>query len=143
MTYEDLKERIKLHEGFRNYVYLDSLGKRTVGYGHLCRDEEQWDIKKTYSQEELDLCFENDFGHAVNQAADLIGNLKLKPEAKEVIIEMVFQLGKTGVSKFKKMWTAFGNYDYNEAANQMLDSKWAKQTPERAKDLSDVIKNLV
>ena len=68
---------------------------------------------------------------------------KLKPEAKEVIIEMVFQLGKTGVSKFKKMWTAFGNNDYNEAANQMLDSKWAKQTPSRAKDLSDVIKNLV
>ena len=41
------------------------------------------------------------------------------------------------------MWTAFGNNDYNEAANQMLDSKWATQTPGRAKDLSDVIKNLV
>ena len=41
MTYEELKDRIKLHEGFRNYVYLDSLGKRTVGYGHLCRDDEE------------------------------------------------------------------------------------------------------
>ena len=142
MTFDKLKERIKTHEGFRNYVYLDSLGKQTVGYGHLCRDFENWDIKKTYSQEELDLCFENDFSHAVSQATDLIGSLKLKPKAKEVIIEMVFQLGKTGVSKFKKMWTAFGNDDYNEAANQMLDSKWAKQTPSRAKDLSDVIKNL-
>ena len=39
MEFETLREEIKEHEGYRNKVYKDTLGKRTIGYGHLCRDD--------------------------------------------------------------------------------------------------------
>ena len=54
---------------------------------------------------------------------------------------MVFQLGKTGVSKFKKFFEALNNQDYNEAANQMLNSNWYKQTPKRCEELSNTIRS--
>ena len=49
---------------------------------------------------------------------------------------MVFQLGKTGVSKFKNMWKALSALEYSTAASEMLDSRWAKQTPNRAQAMS-------
>ena len=49
---------------------------------------------------------------------------------------MIFQLGKTGVSKFKNMWKALSGLDYSTAASEMLDSRWAKQTPNRAQAMS-------
>tara|TARA_S200002703_G_C3732678_1_gene225213 strand:- start:62 stop:499 length:438 start_codon:yes stop_codon:yes gene_type:complete len=139
---EQLKERIKIHEGFCDTVYKDTLGKRTIGYGHLCTDNEEWKDGKAYTIEYLNDVFEGDFNEAVRQTEQLIGNLILHKEANEIIIEMVFQLGMSGVSKFKKMWAALKNQNYDEAANQMLDSKWAKQTPNRAKDLSEIMRGL-
>jgi lysozyme len=139
---EQLKERIKIHEGFCDTVYKDTLGKRTIGYGHLCTDNEEWEDGKAYTIEYLNDVFEGDFNEAVRQTEQLIGNLVLHKEANEIIIEMVFQLGMSGVSKFKKMWAALKDQNYTEAANQMLDSKWAKQTPNRAKDLSEIMQGL-
>lgn len=139
---EQLKERIKIHEGFCDTVYKDTLGKRTIGYGHLCTDNEEWKDGKAYTIEYLNDVFEGDFNEAVRQTEQLIGNLVLHKEANEIIIEMVFQLGMSGVSKFKKMWAALKDQNYTEAANQMLDSKWAKQTPNRAKDLSEIMRSL-
>ena len=46
---EQLKERIKIHEGFCDTVYKDTLGKRTIGYGHLCTDNEEWKDGKAYT----------------------------------------------------------------------------------------------
>jgi lysozyme len=139
---EQLKERIKIHEGFCDTVYKDTLGKRTIGYGHLCTDNEEWEDGKTYTIEYLNDIFEGDFNEAVRQTEQLIGNLVLHKEANEIIIEMVFQLGMGGVNKFKKMWAALENQNYIEAANQMLDSKWAKQTPNRAQDLAEIMRGL-
>ena len=53
---------------------------------------------------------------------------------------MVFQLGIGGVSKFKKMWEALEKGDYTEASFQMMDSRWAKQTPSRAESLSKIMR---
>lgn len=139
---EKLKERIKIHEGFCDTVYKDTLGKRTIGYGHLCTDNEEWINGKPYDIQYLNDVFEVDFNEAVRQTEQLIGNLVLQKEANEIIIEMVFQLGMSGVSKFKKMWAALKDQNYNEAANQMLDSKWAKQTPNRAQDLAEIMRGL-
>lgn len=139
---EQLKERIKIHEGFCDTVYKDTLGKRTIGYGHLCTDNEKWEDGKAYTIEYLNDVFEGDFNEAIRQTEQLIGNLVLHKEANEIIIEMVFQLGMSGVSKFKKMWAALKDQNYTEAANQMLDSKWAKQTPNRAQDLAEIMRGL-
>jgi lysozyme len=134
--YEELKEEIKLHEGFVPRVYKDSLGKRTIGYGHLCVEPEQWDDNKEYTKEELENVFSKDFNEALKNAEHLIGERNINHVAKEVIIEMVFQLGIGGVGKFKNMWKALDGEDYGEASFQMLDSLWAKQTPARAGKLA-------
>jgi lysozyme len=134
--YEELKEEIKLHEGFVPRVYKDTLGKRTIGYGHLCVEPEQWDDNKEYTKEELENVFSKDFNEALKNAEHLIGERSINHVAKEVIIEMVFQLGIGGVGKFKNMWKALDGEDYGEASFQMLDSLWAKQTPARAGKLA-------
>ena len=134
--YEELKEEIKLHEGFVPRTYADSLGKRTIGYGHLCVEPEQWDDDKEYTKEELNVVFEKDFNEALKNAEHLISDRSINDTSKEVIIEMVFQLGIGGVGKFKNMWSALDREDYGEASFQMLDSLWAKQTPARAGKLA-------
>ena len=55
---------------------------------------------------------------------------------------MVFQMGQRGVNGFHNMWNALENNDYDTAANEMLDSTWAEQTPERAIELSERMRNL-
>ena len=139
--YTDLMERIKKHEGFVPKIYKDSLGFATIGYGHLVLPEEQWEEGKEYSKEQLEHVFKNDFNNALAHANSLMDGMDLDDKAREVIIEMVFQLGVGGVGKFKKMWEALRNKDYGEASFQMMDSRWAKQTPNRAESLSKVMRS--
>lgn len=138
--YTQLKERIKQHEGFRRTVYSDSLGFATIGYGHLVLPTDNFVEGVEYTKEELDKVFDVDFEKAVNGAKELIGNDSLLPKAEEVIIEMCFQLGKTGVSKFKNMWAYLDDGDYVAAGDEMLDSNWYQQTPSRALALSEIMK---
>ena len=141
MNYDDLKAGIKEHEGFRDQVYKDSLGFATIGYGHLVLSTDPFKEGVTYSKEDLDKVFDSDFNIAKTNANQLIEGLPLHHQAKCVIIEMVFQLGVGGVSKFKNMWKALKQNDYQTASEEMLDSRWAKQTPKRAEELSSVMKS--
>ena len=140
---EQIKNRIKKHEGFRNKVYKDTLGKRTIGYGHLCV-EDWWEDDKEYPDAQLDRVFDKDFETAKNSASELYKDCSIEDEAKGIIIEMIFQLGPTGVSKFKKMWVALKDNppNYKEASVQMLDSRWAKQTKNRAEGLAKTMRNI-
>ena len=60
---------------------------------------------------------------------------------QEVVLNMCYQLGVTGVSKFRRAISALQEGDWDEAANEMLDSLWARQTPNRAKELSNIVRN--
>ena len=148
MNYDKLIDSVKKHEGFRNMVYLDSLGKRTVGYGHLC-GETKWEDGREYSQTELEDILKKDLQGAIDGAEDLINNCpsgnktNISDDAKIIIIEMIFQLGKTGVSKFRNMWKALQQDppNYFEAHVQMLDSRWAKQTPARAGEMAELMQS--
>ena len=137
MNYDKLLESVKKHEGFRDHVYLDSLSKRTVGYGHLCV-EDHWEDGKKYDKEYLEDILEKDLQSAVDQAHDMCQGMEISDDAKSIICEMIFQLGGNGVSKFKNMWKALKENppNYEEASVQMLDSRWAKQTPNRAKEMA-------
>jgi GH24 family phage-related lysozyme (muramidase) len=139
--FEEVKERIKKHEGFVNKIYLDSLGKATIGYGHLITSNDSFEEGVEYSKELLDEVFNRDFLIAKRDADELLQDISIVEQAHGIIIEMVFQLGKTGVSKFKKMFTALSVGDYNEAANQMLDSQWRKQTPKRCEELAEQMRS--
>ena len=142
MNRDRLLKSVKEHEGYRTKVYLDTLGKRRVGYGHLCV-EDHWEDDKEYEWGYLEEILHNDLREAIAGADELIEqhNCKdLEGQAKEVVVEMIFQLGKTGVSKFKKMWEALSEYNYIGASFEMLDSKWANQTPNRAKKMAALMK---
>ena len=144
MDMDRLLESVKKHEGYRNKVYLDTLGKRTVGVGHLCV-EDFWEDDKEYEEKFLMDILEADLQNAIKGAKDLMsenGCMDMDEVAEEIIIEMIFQLGKTGVSKFKNMWKALSELNYVGASYEMLDSRWAKQTPNRANGMADTMKSL-
>ena len=145
MNLERLLESVKKHEGYRNKVYLDTLGKRTVGVGHLCV-ENFWEDDKEYEESFLMEILQKDLQEAIRGAKELMdehGCADIDERAEEIIIEMVFQLGRTGVKKFRNMWKALSEHNYVGASYEMLDSKWAKQTPNRAKDMAELMKACV
>ncbi len=144
MDMDRLLESVKKHEGYRNKVYLDTLGKRTVGVGHLCV-EDFWEDDKEYEEKFLMTILEHDLQTAIKGAKELMaenGCMDMDEVAEEIIIEMIFQLGKTGVSKFKNMWKALSELNYVGASYEMLDSKWAKQTTNRANGMADTMKSI-
>lgn len=145
----ELKQRIKNHEGVRYTSYIDSLGHPTIGIGHaVTLSEEECYRKGVYiNDDEVIYLFEIDLWHARESAilliAESIGNKQnLKAECllpiivMEVIIEMVFQLGKNGVRKFKRMWAAIKLDNFFTAAKEMRDSKWYRQTTRRVEELA-------
>ena len=132
---KNLIENIKESEGFVSHVYNDSLGIPTIGYGFAIKDlildediAEEILLRKVKN---LAQRVQNKFDW-FNTAPDVI---------KEVVIEMCYQLGLGGFSKFKKTISYLEKENYLEASKEMLDSKWAKQTPNRAKKLSKIVES--
>jgi hypothetical protein len=123
---------IRDHE-INKYLVSDGAG------GYKPREEE-------LSADEIEDLFLIDLNRACAGAEELIGQLykndrRLPQAIEHVIVEMVFQLGKTGVSKFRKMWKALSDGDRQEAANQMKDSRWHSQTPVRCEALAEIVAN--
>jgi lysozyme len=138
---ENVKARIKAHEGFNNRVYKDSLGKDTIGYGHLITKTDPFVEGEYYDTATLENLFEQDFQIAFDQADQLLAGAQVCEDAFGVIVEMLFQLGYGGVSKFKMMLNALQNHNYETAAQHMLNSEWHRQTPKRCEELSNILKN--
>jgi lysozyme len=139
---EKLKDRIKLHEGLRLLPYEDSLGKLTIGYGHLMTKAEEKLYSAGITQGMADELFDKDFAKAMAQALNISGSktwAAMNNARRDVIIEMCFHLGMGGVLKFKRMWDALDKSNYNAAAAEMLDSLWAVQTPKRCATLSKIM----
>ena len=131
-----LIESIKKNEGYVKMVYKDSLGIDTIGYGFAIKDLEL----------DEDICDEillrklKDLEKQVNRK---FGWFKyMPPNIKDVVMEMSYQLGVTGFSKFKKTIRLLKTHKFKEASIEMLDSKWALQTPNRAEELSLILRNL-
>ena len=134
---DELINSIKQNEGFRSRVYKDSLGFDTIGYGFAIKDLE---IDENISEAILikKLLILTKSCHAKFKWLNV-----LPDEVKEVVYEMVYQLGLSGVSKFKKTIAYIKNKDYENASIEMLDSRWAVQTPSRANYLSEKLKGVV
>ena len=131
-----LIEAVKLSEGFRDRGYKDTLGIDTIGYGFAIKD-------LVIDEDIAEMILRRKLEKLVEDTNKRFSFLKDLPEqAQDVIYEMCYQLGITGVSKFKKTLAYLENYEYRMASVEMLDSKWARQTPNRAKKLSNAIKSL-
>ena len=128
-----LLDQIKKHEGYRARVYRCSEGFETIGYGFAIKDleldediAEQILIRKLY-----------DLNCKIQDRFRWFDDLP-----KEVIVNMCYQMGVTGFSKFKKTIFLLKHKDYTKASFEMLDSKWALQTPHRAEELSQILRNV-
>ena len=143
---DDLKARVRLHEGVRTQMYLDSLGKATIGIGHLIKphERERYAEGVEISMDEVEELFEMDLNRAAAGAESLIEQCighELPPHIEEVILEMVYQLGTQGVRNFKKFWKALRIKDWKTAASEMKDSRWHKQTTKRCESLAEIVAN--
>ena len=128
--FKALVERIAQNEGFESKPYKCTEGVLTIGHG------------LTYITEEESLHILA--GRISKLHLKLLDNIDwykdLPPEIQGVIIEMCFQMGTTGMLKFKKMIANMKDRNWKGAADEMLDSLWAKQTPNRAKQLAEIVK---
>lgn len=142
MPLMNLIEQLKVHEGFRSYIYECSANRKTIGYGHnidanplpghLSRD---FDLEPmTLDEAEQILISDVEFVSAL-----LLNNfnyLELCSVRQAVLINMAFNLGVTGLLMFKNMFKAISNNDFETAANEMLDSKWSRQVGARSDELA-------
>ena len=135
MKYLSLKLRIKNNEGFSNHPYKDQLGNYTVGYGHLIRKNEINLFKKKLKASFFQDLFENDFKLALEDYKKHFNKYLFSQNTKELIIEMIFQMGIQNVLNFKKTLRHIKNNNKLLAALEMMDSMWYKQTPLRVENL--------
>ena len=133
------KNRIKKNEGFRNKAYFDQLGNPTIGFGHLIKKSENFLLNKKYSKKYLNKVFEKDFNNAKTDFYKLYGNKKLPKKTKDVLMEMIFQLGIKKLAKFKKFNKFLDKKMTYLAALEMLNSRWYKQTPKRVDELIKIL----
>lgn len=132
MSSYDVMELIKQHEGFEEKPYPDPLhgwDVPTFGYGF------------TYiTKEESDVLLFNRVKKIEKELSSGVANFYTYPRnIRFVMIEMAYQIGVYGLFKFKNTLKYLNQGDYKSASVEMLDSKWAKQTPNRAKELSDIV----
>ena len=132
-----LIDDIKKHEGFKSTVYQCTEGYDTIGYGFAIKDlklsEEVCNIILAEKLAKLQFDISNKF-EWFEDSPEIVRN---------VVINMCYQLGLTGFSKFKQTIYYLETEQYEEASLECLDSLWAKQTPNRAKELSELISSLV
>ena len=127
---------IKKNEGYISTVYKDSLGIDTIGYGFAIKD-------LNLEEDICDLILERKVAKLVFDVEKRFPWYCSMPVIiKDVVIEMCYQMGVNGFSKFKKTIKHLSNSDFIEASVEMLDSKWAVQTAGRAKQLSEKVRKV-
>ena len=141
MNMEKLQQDLTFDEGCVNEVYLDHLGYATFGIGHLVLEsdpEHGQDVGTCVSDDRIKECFEKDIA---NVFEDLDRNLswwrELPDDLLLVIANMSFNLGITRLLKFKNFLNAMKTKDWDKAAVEMIDSRWAIQVGPRAVRLRD------
>jgi lysozyme len=139
MNVEQLQKDLRRDEGCVNAIYLDHLNLPTCGIGHLITE---WDeeygqpVGTTISNDRVAQLFEKDVKVTLEECRVLYGNFDDLPEEAQLILaNMMFNMGRPRLSKFKKMNKAIADGDYLEASLQMEDSKWYKQVTNRAERL--------
>jgi lysozyme len=146
MNIEQLREELKRDEGCVNSIYLDHLNLPTTGIGHLINE---WDeeygkpVGTPVSEERVNDLFDKDIQVTIDECKVLYDNFDDLPEEAQLIIaNMMFNLGRPRLTKFRKMYEAVMDANWIEAAIQMEDSLWAKQVPNRAERLCNRMRNV-
>ena len=146
MNIEQLREEVAADEGCVYEVYLDHLGLATFGIGHLVIDtDEEYgaEVGTHVSEERVNHCFNNDVQAVLMDCYQLYEDFDDLPEEVQLIIaNMMFNMGRPRLSKFKGMKRGVDARDWNAAADEMVDSRWYKQVTNRAKRLVKRMRNV-
>jgi lysozyme len=133
-------EGTKKNDAGEHEVYVDSRGFNTVGYGHKVLEEDGLALGDTITEEEAKALFEKDMAWAEPAAKKVVGAEvfdSLNAARRAVLVNMAFNLGEEGLSKFVKTLAAVRAGDWEEAKEEMLDSLWATQVGSRATQLAE------
>jgi len=128
-----LTEQLRRDEGTESCAYQDSLGYWTIGVGRLI------DARKGggLSNEEIDYLLDNDIKAKTHEVLRALPWAARLSEARQaVLVNMAFQMGTKGLLAFRRALGSVEDGQYGDAAVEMLNSTWAKQTPARAMRLA-------
>ncbi len=134
MNYDRLRKSLHHHEGYREYPYVCTAGKITIGVGHNLTDN-------GLPAEVIQLLFKLDVDDCIKTCRALFGAWHDINDTRQMVLaNMAFQLGYDRLGGFVKLITAVNAKDWVEATRQMLDSRWARQVPGRAQELAAIMR---
>ena len=146
MDIEKLREQLEVDEGCVYEIYNDHLGYATFGIGHLVTEsdpEQGQSLGTTVSSDRVTEAFESDVQGVLQDCDILYPDFSSLPEeAQQIIANMMFNLGRPRLSKFAGMKRGVDARDWNQAADEMVDSAWYRQVTNRADRLVERIRAL-
>ena len=139
MNLDTLRKQLEIDEGIKHDIYLDHLGLPTFGIGHLITNadpESGQEVGTTISDERVRSAFKADVVSVIEDCNKLYNDFdELPEEVQQIIANMMFNMGRTRLSKFRGMKRGVDARDWNAAADEMVDSKWYRQVTNRANRL--------
>lgn len=147
MNVDRIQKQLEIDEGVKYVIYIDHLGYPTFGVGHRItrEDKEYWEpIGTAVSEKRVRAAFEKDLCTAIGDCEAIYGEgfSRWPRDVHEVLVNMMFNMGRTRMRKFKKMKAALMKQDWKEAAKEGRDSRWHKQVPNRAERLMTKLENV-
>jgi len=141
MNRESVYEQLKIDEGVVYELYNDHLGYATFGVGHLVKESDPEygsSLGTPISEERVRECFESDLNTAISECNTLYGEgafTNYPATVQEVLVNMMFNMGRPRLSKFKNFSSALEEQDWKRAAVEGRDSVWYRQVTNRAERL--------
>ena len=146
MDIEQLRRELDEDEGCVYEIYLDHLGYPTFGIGHLVTKNDiefGWSVGTDVDEYRVHEVFEEDVQTVLSDCKKLYHNFYHLPEEVQLIIaNMMFNMGRTRLSKFKGMKRGIDDCDWQAAADEMVDSRWYRQVTNRAERLVKRMRNV-
>jgi lysozyme len=148
MNREAVFNQLKIDEGVEYEIYEDHLGLPTFGVGHLILESDEEHGKPVgtpVDEERVRECFERDLDTAIGECRTLYGEGAfgdLPDEVQQILVNMMFNMGRPRLSGFKKFNAAIAEGDWTEAAKEGRDSRWYNQVSNRAERLMVRLENL-
>ena len=146
MNIDMLREQLEIDEGIKHEIYLDHLGLATFGIGHLVRKEDPeygWEVGTPVDADRCVEAFNTDIETVLSDCKLLYSDFDdLPEEAQRIIANMMFNMGRPRLSKFKGMKRGVDARDWNAAADEMVDSRWYRQVTNRADRLVERMRNI-
>ena len=146
MNREEVQKQLMIDEGVKYTIYLDHLGYPTFGIGHLITEKDPeygQDVGTDINAKRVGEVFQSDLDITISECEALYEKWGDFPgEVQEILVNMMFNLGRTRLSKFKNMKKALDKADWATAATEGRDSRWYKQVTNRAERLMKRLENV-